>query len=200
MAGMRALIGLLFCSALLVLAGCESEDASADNGGAAGSAGAVGHGGNPAGTGTAGTSNPGNAGSSVSTSGSSSGGTAPGGSASGGSAHGGTSSAGGTASTGGSAHGGMPDDTAGGQSNGGATDPGGEGGAASGDLVDCNPAHALCRSLPPDCGAMEVPRINGTCWGDCVDIAKCACSAATECPNNNEYTCWRKQHCGPYLQ
>jgi hypothetical protein len=198
MAGMRALIAPLFCSALLAFAGCESDDGSSENGGMAGSAGAAGHGGSPAGT--AGASNPGSAGSSLNASGSSSGGTATGGSASGGSAHAGTSSGGGSASTGGSSDGGMPGDPAGGQANGGSTDPGGEGGAPAGDLVDCNPAHALCRSLPPNCPEMQVPRIDGTCWGECVPIARCACSAATDCPNNNEFTCWRKQHCGPYLQ
>lgn len=91
--------------------------------------------------------------------------------------------------------------TAGGASagGGGATAGGGSAGGAGAGLVDCNPAHALCRALPPDCGDLQVPSIEGTCWGSCVKIDSCRCGDAQDCPDPNRYTCWGKQHCGPYV-
>lgn len=60
------------------------------------------------------------------------------------------------------------------------------GGASSGS---CDPRRALCRSLPPNCPTGQVPSINGSCWGDCVPIATCTCTAAADCPDPNQYTC-----------
>jgi hypothetical protein len=58
----------------------------------------------------------------------------------------------------------------------------------------------LCRVAPPSCGPMQVPSVNGNCYGPCVDIGQCACTVAAECPDSNQYTCIVSQkHCSPYL-
>ena len=111
------------------------------------------------------------------------GGGATAGSASGGSAVGGSAS-------GGSPTGGQPDAQAG---------AGNEGGSASG-LVDCDPKKILCKRVAPQCDAGEVPSVAGSCYGDCVKVEQCACSSADQCPQPNEYTCWAKQHCGPFVE
>jgi hypothetical protein len=110
---------------------------------------------------------------------------------------------GGSASAGGSSAGSA---SAGSPNAGGSSGNGGEPGAAgassggSGSLYDCNPTKVACKRLPPECPAFEVPSVDGTCWGDCVEISQCACSEASDCPNDNEYTCWSKRHCGPYVR
>lgn len=73
------------------------------------------------------------------------------------------------------------------------------GGGASG-LEQCDPKQVTCKAFPPECPANHVPSVDGTCWGECVKIEQCACSVASDCPNQNEYTCWSKQHCGPYVR
>lgn len=188
---MRALLILLGCCGLAAAWGCgKSEaDSDADVGGAGASqAGGQAHGGAQSG-GAAGASAHGG------------GGVA--GTAAAGGAHGGSAAAGaggtGDSSGGAAIGGGPPGDMAGGQSGGGAPDPGGAGGSPSTELVDCDPSGALCRSLPPDCSGMQVPSIAGTCWGPCVDITSCACVVARQCPDQNQYTCWSRKHCGPYL-
>jgi hypothetical protein len=106
----------------------------------------------------------------------------------------------------GSAAGGVSGSASGGSaSSGGATGGGGvTGGNASGGiapgLVDCDPKQILCKRLAPSCAAGEVPSVAGSCYGDCVKIDQCACSAAAECPEPDQYTCWAKQHCGPFVQ
>jgi len=99
------------------------------------------------------------------------------------------------------------DDRAGSPGAAGSTSRGGaaagEGGASragAGGFVDCNPVHAHCRRLPPECESMHVPSIDGTCWGPCVKIDSCGCTSAAECPEQNSYTCWARAHCGPYVQ
>ena len=64
----------------------------------------------------------------------------------------------------------------------------GSGGASSGGTT-CDPRRALCRSLPPTCPTGQVPSIDGMCWGPCVPIATCTCTAAADCPDPNQYTC-----------
>jgi hypothetical protein len=117
-------------------------------------------------------------------------GSSSGGSASGGSSHAG--SAAGGVSAGGTGSGGQPDGQAGAGNDAG----------ASGGLVDCDPLKITCKRAAPPCGAGEVPSVDdvGNCYGDCVKIDRCACSTAAQCPDNNQYTCWAKQHCGPYVQ
>lgn len=113
----------------------------------------------------------------------------------------GASSAGaGGAATGGTA-GGVSGTSAGGSSGG---SDGGDAGAASGggasSLEDCNTQHVTCKALPPQCGSGQVPSVEGTCWGDCVKIERCACSAQDDCPDHDQYTCWGGRHCGPYVR
>lgn len=72
-------------------------------------------------------------------------------------------------------------------------------GGAAGGLAVCDPKKALCKLLPGECPGMQVRAVVGTCWGECVDIADCACSAADDCPDNDKYTCWSRSHCGPYV-
>ena len=118
------------------------------------------------------------------------------GATSGGSTEGGgsTSSAGSTES-GGSTSGGSTGD-AGSTSNAGA---GSTGGATAG-LVECDPAKVLCKRAAPACATGEVPSVLGNCYGDCVKIESCACSAPEQCPQPNQYTCWSKQHCGYFVR
>jgi hypothetical protein len=80
----------------------------------------------------------------------------------------------------------------------GAGAPSAAGGGPAG-LVDCDPRKILCRIAPPDCGPMSVPSVQGTCYGPCVAIDTCACSSAAECPDELQYTCWSRTHCGPYV-
>ncbi|HWA71839.1 MAG TPA: hypothetical protein VG937_05890 [Polyangiaceae bacterium] len=95
---------------------------------------------------------------------------------------------GGTASTGGAS-----------QNTGGSTTTGGSAGGVPSGLVDCDVRKVVCRIATPTCSAGQVPSVNGTCYGPCVQIDSCACSSAAECPNNDEYTCWGGKHCGPYV-
>jgi hypothetical protein len=119
-------------------------------------------------------------------------------SASGNSASGG--SVAGTPATGGRPNGdagGRPDGDSGGPPDGAA---GADTGAGGGGLVDCSPANISCRRAPPVGEFGEAPSVEGICYGPCVPIDTCACSAPGECPNPNEYTCWMQEHCGPYVQ
>jgi hypothetical protein len=92
--------------------------------------------------------------------------------------------------------------TSGGQASGGQPtgDAGdtGSGGAAA--LVDCDPKKIFCKRIAPQCAAGQVPSVDGNCYGECVKIEQCACSAADECPDPNQYTCWSKKHCGPFVR
>ena len=166
-----------FGSLVCVAFGCGESDGDGGAGAAAGSATA---GSSPSGAGTSSTA----------------GGSAKAGSASGGSASSGASgsAAGGSAAggvdVGGSASGGQPDAQAGASNEGGST-------AA---LVDCDPQKIMCKRLAPVCEAGEVPSVAGSCYGDCVKIDQCACRSADQCPQPNEYTCWGKRHCGPFVE
>ncbi|HEX2870613.1 MAG TPA: hypothetical protein VHP33_05140 [Polyangiaceae bacterium] len=181
---MRALdFGLVLLGTAVGLAvGCGSSTDDGPNGDAAGTA----NGGSS--TGNAGTST-GKAGEDAKAGANNAGGS-QGGSASGSTSHGG--SAAGGVNAGGPGSGGQPDTQAG---------AGNEAGT-SGDLVDCDPSKIMCKRLAPACGAGEVPSLNdaGNCYGDCVKIDRCACSTAAQCPDQNQYTCWAKQHCGPFVQ
>jgi hypothetical protein len=117
------------------------------------------------------------------------GGSATGGKASGGSASGGSASGG---SGGGLTTGGRPDAQAG---------AGNEAGAGAG-LVDCDPLMITCKRAAPSCDPGEVPSVDdiGNCYGECVKIDRCACSTAQQCPDPDQYTCWAKQHCGPFVR
>jgi hypothetical protein len=91
----------------------------------------------------------------------------------------------------------------GGESNGGASSGGGTSGAGSGgegELVSCDHREVLCKSVEPTCPDMQVARVEEGCWGPCTRIELCACSNADECPHEETYTCWSKEHCGPYVR
>jgi hypothetical protein len=106
----------------------------------------------------------------------------------------GGSSTGGTA-TGGGAGGGVS--TAGGQAAqaGAGSDAGG-----STSLVDCDPKKIFCKRLAPSCDPGEVPSVVANCYGDCVQVDRCACSATEQCPEPDKYTCWAQEHCGPFVE
>jgi hypothetical protein len=70
--------------------------------------------------------------------------------------------------------------------------------------VDCDPAHARCNRIPPECaGGGEVPSVRDGCWGACVVYTACAPIACDPdvpgaCPSN--LVCYRTtRRCGPYL-
>ncbi len=174
---MRTLgFGLVLLGAAIGLAfGCGvSEGGAGANGGSAGSGAA-----------TAGSSN-----GSAGTAGKA-GANATAGAASGGTSGGGNGGSGNGAGVSGNAAttGGQPDAQAG---------AGNEAGSAA--LVDCDPKKILCKRLAPQCTAGEVPSVEGSCYGDCVKIDRCRCAAAAECPEPDQYTCWAKQHCGPFVR
>lgn len=152
-----------------VVAGCGDTDSDEPRGGAGSAGQSVGGGG--------GTASPGKGGANA--------GGSRAGASNGGASGGGSSAGGGRSGTG-----------------SGAAEPGEAGApsdAGAAGLYECNPTKVVCKALPPECPAFQVPAVEGTCWGDCVEIAECACSEASDCPNNDEYTCWSKQHCGPYV-
>jgi hypothetical protein len=104
------------------------------------------------------------------------------------------------AASGGSSAGGKPSD--GGAGSGGALATGGEapsGGAANDGLVDCDPQKVLCKRTPPTCAGFTVPEVVDGCYGECVKVERCACSSASQCPDPGQFTCWSKQHCGPFV-
>ncbi|WP_437618646.1 hypothetical protein [Sorangium sp. So ce1151] len=86
----------------------------------------------------------------------------------------------------------------GGSAAGAGGEASGSGGAGD-ELVDCDPRKITCKRAAPECGSMQAPSVEGTCYGPCVAIERCACDAAEACPMPDQYTCWRKQHCGPYV-
>jgi hypothetical protein len=108
-------------------------------------------------------------------------------------------SAGGSASGGATAGSATGGSATGGSANHAGAESGGGGGTGAG-LVDCDPKKILCKIVAPECDGGEVPSVNGSCYGACVKIDRCACSDAAQCPNPNEYTCWAKTHCGPFVQ
>jgi hypothetical protein len=178
---MRTLgFGLVLPGTVLALSfGCgESTGGAGANGGGAGfGAAAAGSGNSSAGTAA------GKAGANA-TAGATSGGTSSGGNGSGGTVTGGGVS-GSAATTGGQAD---PQAGAGNEAGGGSA------------LVDCDPKKILCKSLARECSVGEVPSVDGLCYGECVKISRCRCAAAGECPEPDQYTCWAKQHCGPFVQ
>jgi len=109
-----------------------------------------------------------------------------------GSTNGGSSGSAGSAVSGG----------AGAGSSAGGASAGASGGTAGGgsELLDCDPKKILCKSVAPECVFGQVPMVEGSCYGPCVKVERCACSTAAQCPEPEQYTCWSKQHCGPYVK
>lgn len=67
-------------------------------------------------------------------------------------------------------------------------------------LADCDVSKVRCRRMPPQCKEGEVATASGSCFGECVAIERCRCSATVACPQTDKYTCWRNEHCGPYVR
>lgn len=67
-------------------------------------------------------------------------------------------------------------------------------------LLDCDPKKILCKRLAPECGVGEVPSVESSCYGECVKVERCGCSAGVECPQPEQYTCMVEHHCGPFLK
>jgi hypothetical protein len=75
-----------------------------------------------------------------------------------------------------------------------------EGECMQASKVDCDPRKVLCKSLPQPCPDGQVRALEGTCYGDCVDVDRCPCSERDACPNPDSYTCHMSAgHCGPYV-
>ena len=85
----------------------------------------------------------------------------------------------------------------GGQSAGSGTSAGSAG--ASAGLLQCDPNQVLCKRTAPQCVFGEVPQVVDSCYGECVRVDRCACSTAAECPQPEQYTCWARSHCGPFV-
>jgi hypothetical protein len=66
--------------------------------------------------------------------------------------------------------------------------------------VSCDQRLILCKRVAPVCPDMQVPSVEGTCYGPCVPIDDCVCQAPEDCPDADVYTCHRSQaRCGPYV-
>ena len=67
--------------------------------------------------------------------------------------------------------------------------------------VSCDPRKILCKRVAPECPEMQVPSVEGSCYGPCVPVEQCPCSGPTECPDADHYTCHMSaHHCGPYVR
>lgn len=67
-------------------------------------------------------------------------------------------------------------------------------------LADCDTSKVRCRRMPPQCAEGQVATVSGSCFGECVAVERCACSASVACPQSDKYTCWQGTHCGPYVR
>lgn len=66
--------------------------------------------------------------------------------------------------------------------------------------VSCDQRMVLCKRVAPVCPDMQVPSVEGSCYGPCVPIDDCVCQAPEDCPDADVYTCHRSQaRCGPYV-
>jgi hypothetical protein len=66
---------------------------------------------------------------------------------------------------------------------------------------DCDPRKITCKRTAPECPEMQVPSVDGSCYGECVDVEACQCTEADACPLSEKYTCHMSaKHCTPYLR
>ncbi|HEX5657227.1 MAG TPA: hypothetical protein VFX59_08525 [Polyangiales bacterium] len=66
--------------------------------------------------------------------------------------------------------------------------------------TNCDERDVICKRARPACTEGKVPVVVEGCWGECVKIDDCACHAAYECPEPEQYVCHMSaQHCGPYV-
>jgi len=89
--------------------------------------------------------------------------------------------------------------TGAGAGNTSASDPNAGSAGASPGLLECDPNQVSCKRAAPQCVFGEVPRVVDGCYGECVKVDRCACSTAAQCPQPEQYTCWSKSHCGPFV-
>jgi hypothetical protein len=86
-------------------------------------------------------------------------------------------------------------------SGGGGAAAGADGGAAGAGGavgVSCDTSKVLCKIATPQCPAGQVPSVNGACYGPCVPIDMCTCSAPADCPDPTTTTChMNTMRCGP---
>jgi hypothetical protein len=65
---------------------------------------------------------------------------------------------------------------------------------------DCNLSHVTCDQGPPKCAGGNAASVVGGCYGDCIPIESCKCSAPEDCPMPDSYTCHKSAaHCGPFV-
>jgi hypothetical protein len=82
--------------------------------------------------------------------------------------------------------------------------------ATSTELSVCRATTISCTTPRPNCSSTQNPSVSrfpelttdGTCYtGRCIPIEQCACTEASDCPDNDNYTCWlSEKHCGPYIE
>jgi hypothetical protein len=72
-------------------------------------------------------------------------------------------------------------------------------GGSDAGLLDCDPGKVLCKRAAPECAFGEAPQVIEHCYGECVKVERCGCSMAAQCPQPEQYTCWSKRHCGPFV-
>jgi hypothetical protein len=71
---------------------------------------------------------------------------------------------------------------------------------ASAAADDCDLRKVLCRMAQPMCPEGQAPSVSGSCFGPCVAIENCSCSAPEQCPLPDKYTCHMSAgHCGPFV-
>jgi len=67
-------------------------------------------------------------------------------------------------------------------------------------LADCDTSKVRCRRMAPQCPEGQVASVAGSCFGPCVAVERCACSATIACPQPEKHACWQSTHCGPYVR
>ena len=66
---------------------------------------------------------------------------------------------------------------------------------------DCDPRKITCKRTPPECPELQVPSVDGSCYGECVDVNASQCTGPDACPLSEKYTCnMSAKHCTPYLR
>ncbi|HSC85937.1 MAG TPA: hypothetical protein VLC09_01650 [Polyangiaceae bacterium] len=71
------------------------------------------------------------------------------------------------------------------------------------EAVDCDPSHIVCQTFaePEPCPEGQVHSVTSGCYGVCVPIAQCSCSAEQACPEPERYVCHgNKARCDYYVQ
>ncbi len=70
------------------------------------------------------------------------------------------------------------------------------------DVVSCDPAEIKCLPIvaPEPCPEGHVYSVVSACYGACVPISQCECSAGQACPETDKYVCHNSAgHCDYYV-